>query len=485
MSDETTQAPAEAGGRLSGNLGVGHIAAMVIATASPLGVMGGVAAFAMAFGNGYAVAATYLIIAILMLAFAYTLSRVTPFVRNAGAFFSYVGHGLGPMAGVATAAMAWIVYYAVLVLVYAYVGLQLDAAVQMLGGPAISWWIYTFLVMALIAYMGYHRIDLTTRVLAVTLTIEVLLIVIVDVAVTVQGGAEGLHGQGFLPSAIFPDGSGFAIAAMFCAMSFIGFEATAVFRDEARDPDRTVPRATYIAVIFIGVLYAGSAWALSMAFGRDDLIEAGSMGAPVLLGAASTFVGALMADIIQVLLVTALFATALSFHNILARYLHTLARANLIPTGLAQVHPRHRAPSNASATMTLISGITFVLALVAGLDPIRHLATWGNGLSGLGFFILLTTTTASVFVFLIRQRTVARPSPLAYSITALGTIAFGALVYVAVANFGALAGGDTALAFTLIAIFPALATLAVVRALVLKKRSPERYAAVHELISSP
>ena len=46
------------------------------------------------------------------------------------------------------------------------------------------------------------------------------------------------------------------IAVLFALTGFIGFEATAVFRDEARDPERTIPRATYAAVLIIGAFYA-------------------------------------------------------------------------------------------------------------------------------------------------------------------------------------------------------------------------------------
>ncbi|GEE00585.1 putative amino acid permease [Gordonia spumicola] len=479
-TDSTTDA-ATGSGRLQGDLGVFHIAAMVIATASPLGVMGGAAAFAMAGGNGYGVAGTYLMMTILMLGFAYCLGVMSPSVRNAGAFFSFVGKGFGPMAGVATAALAWLVYYAVMFMVYAYLGVQVNGVVVTLGGPDVDWWVYALASMAIVGTLGYRRIDLTTKVLSVTLTVEVALILIVNTAVVVHGGASGLHFEGFTPSSMFPDGSGFAVAAMFCAMSFIGFEATTVFRDEARDPDRTVPRATYIAVVFIGLLYAGSAWAQSMGYTPDGLAEAGSQGSAVLLGNAATYVAQTLADVIQVLLVSALFATALSFHNVLARYMHTLGRAGLLPTRMSAVHPRHQAPSFSSLVMSIVSVATLAVALIAGLDPIIDIVNWANGVSALGFFVLLTVTTAAVVAFLVRRRA-ARP--LAY-VTAVGaTLAFAALTWVAVVNFGTLAGGDTALAVVLIGTIPALALAALARAVVLRRTSPSRWQSLRELISS-
>ncbi len=40
--------------------------------------------------------------------------------------------------------------------------------------------------------------------------------------------------------------------------AFIGFEATAIYREEARTPNRTVPRATYVAVGFLGLAVPGT-----------------------------------------------------------------------------------------------------------------------------------------------------------------------------------------------------------------------------------
>lgn len=49
------------------------------------------------------------------------------------------------------------------------------------------------------------------------------------------------------------------IALLFCFASFVGFEATAIYSEEAKDPKRTVPSATFQAVIVIGALHAPQA----------------------------------------------------------------------------------------------------------------------------------------------------------------------------------------------------------------------------------
>ena len=60
---------------------------------------------------------------------------------------------------------------------------------------------------------------------------------------------------------------------IFAVAGYIGFEATAVFRDEARDPARTIPRATYVALLLIGGFYALTSWAMVSAWGDDGAVQ--------------------------------------------------------------------------------------------------------------------------------------------------------------------------------------------------------------------
>lgn len=73
------------------------------------------------------------------------------------------------------------------------------------------------------------------------------------------------------PSASFSGSLG--IGLLFALISYVGFEATAIFRDEARTPDRTIPRATYIALILIGVFYAVTSWALISGWGDEEAVS--------------------------------------------------------------------------------------------------------------------------------------------------------------------------------------------------------------------
>src|SRR5699024_11468690 len=64
------------------------------------------------------------------------------------------------------------------------------------------------------------------------------------------------------------------LGLLFAFLGFFGFEATAVFRHEAKDPLRTIPRATYIAVLLIGVLYTVSSWLVISGLGAHSAHDA-------------------------------------------------------------------------------------------------------------------------------------------------------------------------------------------------------------------
>ncbi|MGK5534143.1 APC family permease [Streptomyces sp. URMC 129] len=468
---------------MGGNLGLFAVTLMVVATTAPLAVVAGVTPLGIALGNGAGVAGTFLVVAAVMLLFSVALSALSPHVRSSGAFYSYVGRGLGPLPGAATAGVSWATYTAILLAVYAYLGVQCSASVVLLNGPELDWWVYSLLGLAVIAVLGYHRIDLSARTLAVALALEIGIITVVDLAVLFQGGADGIRATGLTPDSVFPSGSAFTVAAMFCAIGFLGFEISPVFREEARAPDRTVPLATYCAIGFTGLFYAASAWLVSLAWPEDALAGASIEGAPFLLGAAESFVGTTAADLIQLFLTTSLFACALSLHNVLARYDNVLGRSRMLPAAVGRVHPRHGSPYTASLVTTLVTLAAFGIMIPAGLDPVTAILAWFNGIAALGFFTLLCLTCLSTLVFFTRTGTGGRPWRTRY-VPAAGFLALLALIGVTLRHFSDLVGRSTAFSAALAAIIPLAGLLGLARALHLRTRHPTHYDAVRDLTVS-
>ena len=138
---------------------------------------------------------------------------------------------------------------------------------------------------------------------------------------------------------------GLGMSLVFVVTAFVGFEATAIFGEEARDRGRTIPRATYIAVVLIALFYAFTTWTIVLYYGPDRIQEqAEQHTATLYLAAVKALLGPLAGHIMQGLLVASLFACALSFHNTLNRYLFAAGREGLLWRGLGRTHRDHHSP---------------------------------------------------------------------------------------------------------------------------------------------
>jgi len=399
IDDQTTApaaATAPARSRLRGNLGVASIVFMVVAAASPLGVIGGPVPLGIANGNGTGFPFTFIVATVVLLLFAVGFTTMTPYVRSAGAFYSYVDRSLGRSAGLGTGFAALLSYLTLEAAVFGLIGPGIGALLESYGVPSVPWWLYALVAFAVVVLLGYRNIELSGRVLAVLLVAEVVIVLVLDAVIVFSGGGpEGLSTGIVSPSAIASGAPGIGI--LFAILSFIGFEATAVFRDEARDPDRTIPRATYLSLVLIGVFYALSSWALISAVGDSKAVKTAADNSGTLLAdVTQQYLGTVGEHIIQVLFVTSLFACILSFHNISTRYFYSLARKGVIAAPLGVAHPKHGSPARASIVTAVIVGVLTLAAVLLQLDPITQFYTWLGGISSVGFVLLLILTTIAV-----------------------------------------------------------------------------------------
>jgi len=485
----THSGPAPAARSLTGTLGTAAIVMMVVAAAAPLTVVGGAAPLGILLGDGVGFPAMYAISGIVLFLFAVGLSAMTRHVPKPGAFFTFVGYGLGKPAGLATAFLALLTYTAIQVSVHGYVGYILSVTVAGLGGPDLPWYLYSLLTIALVGFLGYRHIDLSSKVLGVLLVGEVAIVLALVAAVVINGGPEGLSLAPFEPNNVLSGSPG--IGLMFAIAAFIGFEATAIFRDEAKDPGRTIPRATYIAVIGIGVFYTLASWALVMAWGPGGVLAqaAKDPGAMILITTLK-YLGPIGEIIMNVLLITSMFACVLSFHNVITRYQHSMSNAKVLPNVLGTVHPRHFAPHVSSVVQTATAAVLIVIFAILGLDPVLEVFTWFAGVATLAISILMAITSVAVIVFFIRTGVDRRLWHTKIA-PGLGLIGLAGSAVVIASNFPMLVsdvnadgvpvfGTVSAVLLGLIVLFPAVG---LVQAAVLKRTDRAAYDNMTDAIS--
>lgn len=473
---------------LKGSLGVTAIVFMVVAAASPLTVVGGAAPLGILLGNGVGFPSMYAISAVILLLFAVGLSAMTRHVPKPGAFFTFVGYGLGKPAGLASAFLALLTYTTIQVSVYGYIGYLLSVTFAGLGAPEIPWYLYALAAIAVVGFLGYRHIDLSSRVLGVLLVAEVGIVLVLAAAVIISGGADGLSAEPFVPSQVFSGSPG--VGLMFAIAAFIGFEATAIFRDEAKDPSRTIPRATYIAVIGIGLFYTLASWALVMAWGPDEVVAvAGEDPGAMILRTTLMYLGPVGEVVINVLLITSMFACVLSFHNVITRYQHTMSNAGVLPGRLGGVHPKHLSPHTSSLVQSITAAVLTIVFALMGLDPVLQVFTWFAGVATLAIAILMAITSLAVIVYFARTKQDRRlwNTVIAPGLGFIGLIGsaiviivyFPMLVGDVDANGEASFGTVSAVLLALIVVCP---LVGLAQAAYLKRRRPAAYANLMDAI---
>jgi amino acid transporter len=438
---------------LTGQLGTVAIVFMVIAAAAPLTVIGGNVPLAVGLGNGAGAPDGFIIAALVLLVFVVGFVTMTPHVKEAGAFFAYTTLGLGKRVGMGTALVALISYTAIQLGVYGLFGWAVNDLVTHFGGPGLPWWLYPVFAIGIVAYLGYRHIEISAKVLGVALIFEIMIVVIMDASIFIHGGAEGISVMSFTPAAMIGSGP-IGIAVLFALTGFIGFEATAVYRDEAKNPEVTIPRATYLAVIIIGVFYALSSWALVEAAGPDHAVAVAQQTLDgkgnMMLDTASHYIGTTLRDVMQVLLVSSLFACVLSFHNVVARYQFVLARKGLLPSILGYVHPKNDSPSISSLVQTVTALVLLTLFAVAGLDPLVGVFGSMAGVATVGMVLLMLTTSIAVFMFFAKRPKLSsgkvwrtRIAPVLAVIGLIGSL------WLVVSNFTLVTGGSIGVSIVL------------------------------------
>lgn len=472
MTDSHTATAPQTRGRLTGSLGTGGIAFMVIAAAAPLTVIGGNAPLAIGQGNGAGAPVGFLTASIVLLLFAVGFVTMTPFVKEAGAFFSYVTVGLGARLGMGTAYVALVAYTAIQAGIYGYMGWAVMDLVRFYGGPEIHWSIFAILALAVVGFLGYRHIDLSSKVLGVALFLEILVMMVVNIAVIINGGPEGRSLESFDPQVFLTPGIGVAI--LFALTGFIGFESTAIYRDEAKNPGRTIPRATYLAVAIIGIFYTLSVWVMVVADGPSrvtDIAQDTLFGSKnMLLDTTGAYAGELTRSIMQVLLITSLFACVLSFHNIVARYQFALAKIGSMPSGLGRVHPKHHSPATSSLVQSATAIVIVLVFIVIGLDPLVEVFGFMAGVATVGMVIMMLLTTIAVVVFFLKNPRLRKNLWTGTIIPIVAVAALAAAGWLVLSNFTMVTSGSAGVS----AVLACIPVVALVVGVIVNRRDSGR-----------
>ncbi|TDL38688.1 APC family permease [Arthrobacter nitrophenolicus] len=457
----TTDAPAKEHSTAlrAGSIGVLGILFFVLSAQAPLTGIVGASPLAAALGNGAGAPGAYLIVGIVIVVFAVGFVAMSRRIQANGAFYAYITAAFGRRIGAGAAWLALLAYNTVQAAMYGLYGAVFSGLLASMG-LEVPWWLLALATMAGVQVLGSLNIELGARVLALLVGLEVAVLLLFGFTVLFRGGGpEGLDlAASFSPAAIGAGAPGVAI--MFAVASMFGFESTAIYSAEAKDPHRTVARATYLSVGVIAVFFSFISWMLVSYYGPSQVMDAA--GAALESGDATVFVLGPMVELFGpwagvvtgVLLVTSLLAGIIAFHNGINRYLHSLALNGSMPAAVARTN-RHRAPAVAAWIQTGAAVALVAPFALLGLDPVLSLFSWFSGLAVAALLVLYILCSVAVVGFFRRERITGQPWQ-TLAAPALAALLLAWILFLVVSNFTALIGGSTETAVALLAAVPAV-----------------------------
>jgi len=313
-------------------------------------------------GGNTPLAVVFALVAALLTAFS--IGELARHLPSAGGMYTYVGRGLGTFFGWL---MAWAFLLAeplVAPALFAAFGLYGSIVLAYFGITGQYMWIPGALLCgAVVWFLTYRGIGLSTRTGIVLGLIEIGIFVLIPVLLVINAGDRNTASV-FVPG---DDGLTPALTGMvFSLLAFVGFEAAAPLGEEARDPKRTIRQAVLLSAVLIGVFYTFNYYAATVFFGPDRMAAefyAFNGGDPWGWMAEQVLPGLGGALVILAILNSSV-ANASSGATAATRSIFSMGRSGLLPDWFGGVHPSLRTPVNAVNAQAILG---FVVAIGLGL----------------------------------------------------------------------------------------------------------------------
>lgn len=383
-------------------LGLFSLIFFVVAAASPLtGVVGGLPV-AIAGGNSAGIATFYLLSCVILILFSIGFLAMSQYVKNSGAFYTYIRQGLGDNWGSSASIIALLAYISIQIAIVAMLGYFSAQLIAEQFSLAVPWWLCSITFLLITWFLSIKRVEVGGKILGILMLAEVGIVLLTDIVLLFKHGHH--HSlQPFQPS-VFLHGN-LGISFIFTIAAFIGFESTAIYAEECKDPHKTIPQATICALLLITAFFCFTSWCLVQTYGAEQLIRlARKEPENLILMITRDNVGQWAVTAMSVLLISSLFAATVAFHNNISRYLFSMSRDGLIWQELCKIHPDNGTPHNASHLHSVIMLLLLIGLGAMNVDPMMHIFALGSAISTLCVLLLQLGVCAAVINFFRHQR---------------------------------------------------------------------------------
>ena len=387
-------------------IGLVGVLFMAVAFSAPITAMTGNLPVAVGFGNGSGAPAAFIFATVVLTIFSIGYVAMARHITTAGAFYGFVSHGIGRPVGMAAGLLMLTAYMSMEAALVGIFSAFADSTFNSQLGIDLPWLVFAGAMLILNAILAYFDINVAAKVLAVLLLTEISILAITAFGVLFSGGGpDGIPLSPINPANAF-SGNGVAepvigLGLLMAFWSWVGFESTAIYGEESRNPKKIVPRATLIAVIGIGVFYTFISWMTISGNGLAQSVAVAGGDDPfqLLFGPTRAFIGGWAVTTFEWLLITGSFACGFAIHNSAARYLYALGREGILPRSLGRTHPQHGSPYVASFVQSIVAALVVAGFAIFNQDPYLSLFVLVAILATIAILLVQTLCSAAVIGF--------------------------------------------------------------------------------------
>lgn len=338
--------------------------------------------------------------AMLFTALSYaTLVRAIP---SAGSAFAYAQAAFGRKMGFVTGWTLLLDYMLLPAINYLIIGIYLNA--QFPGIPAS---IFIIASIALVTMLNVIGVDMVRKASFLLVIVQLVFAATFVGAVFLRPETTPTLSPFYTPGVEWAPL--FAGAAILC-LSFLGFDAVSTLSEEARDPQRTVPRAIMLTTLIGGAIFMLLSYAGALVIGDWRTMQSSdSAGLEVMAP-----LGPVMSALFIAAYLSGCIASAVASQASVARILFAMGRARQLPARwFGHLDLRFRTPTYAIYTVAAIS----LAMMFATLDGLASLISFG------ALFAFSIVNLAVVVLFRAKLRTGSASSILRYGVCPLAGLA--------------------------------------------------------------
>lgn len=369
---------------LSRTLGLGSVVLFGVSYMAPLIVLGTFGVVAVASEG--AVPASYLLATIAMLFTAMSYGRMARVLPVAGSAYSYVRHSVHPLAGLLVGWAALLDYFFLPMVIWLIGASFLQA--QFPGVPTSVWILGFIVVTTILNVLGIAVAEKASMLLMAFQCLVIVFFVILCLVHQVHDGGTLFDGGAFWnPSTGV---SAISAGAAIAAYSFLGFDATTTLAEEAKEPERTIPRAILLVALVGGGIFVTIGYVAQLVHPGSSFAEPDSAAFEI----ARQIGGSLFSAVFLAGLVVTQFGSGIAAQSSAARLTYAMGRDGVLPrTFFGYIHPRFRTPV-----------LNILLSAAVGLLALTLDVTTSTSFINFGAFMAFTMVNVSVIAHFIRER---------------------------------------------------------------------------------